>query len=587
MEATDNTPVMSRDKDFSSWGNPSEPPYTTPADKHNTLKQLRISPVDQQVLKNKRRDPKHTRPAIYKDGRVKLRHMQQHQRAMLSNVSNHCVACSIPQRSINAALILVEQYYYTNPVVKQYSRNDKNTSILPSMFLFKNVTTVKDNQERDNQYSDMFGWHKNPNDSRRPDIRQSSTAWMTLMYKIGSVLLQACTVEKPPHHTEGDSYFMTFNPYARSGDGEIYRTTREIGHYWSQMTSVHEYAIVFERLNESAHCNSALDNMLYIDTIIHSVCFDFAAWASQFLGHYRKTSTRENEKLLRQELIKEIHSTDVSCFKAHGIKSMFLYIARLVRPVRDDIKRTLSSHLTKIVDDIFLSREYNSQRHPYYESNQPRRSSLINVDYYPEHSDDDSDLENNLKSTSPMTHTSSNQDIHQDNDMDNPDNAHCDASDNDRNYQQLSLSSSYIETPVYQSPNSDKTFHHHVEYEIWMEENRRWRHTKENNFHNDSDTDESSVRVTPLYEEQATSNIPNELIDSETLEEQQKSNELKLQWSGTAATIHKRKIETDDDTSTDEHRSKVMKGLPDDPDADHAPDNDNDHTDDDQTPGPM
>ena len=35
LEAHDNTPVMSRDRDFSSWGNPSEPAYTTPQDKLN------------------------------------------------------------------------------------------------------------------------------------------------------------------------------------------------------------------------------------------------------------------------------------------------------------------------------------------------------------------------------------------------------------------------------------------------------------------------------------------------------------------------------------------------------------------------
>ena len=180
------------------------------------------------------------------------------------------------------------------------------------MFLFKNVTTVKNNQERDNQYSDMFGWHKNPNENKRPDIRDNTTAWMTLLYKIGSVLLQACIVEKPVYYVHSPAYLMTFNPYARGGEGEIYRTSREVGHYWSQMTSVHEYAIVFERLNESAHCNSALDNILYIDTVIHGVCFDFTAWASQYLGHYRKTSTRENENLLRQELIKEINSINIS-----------------------------------------------------------------------------------------------------------------------------------------------------------------------------------------------------------------------------------------------------------------------------------
>ena len=57
LEAGDNTPVMSRDRDFSSWGNPSEPAYTTPQDKLNILKQLRITPADQITLRTNRQDP--------------------------------------------------------------------------------------------------------------------------------------------------------------------------------------------------------------------------------------------------------------------------------------------------------------------------------------------------------------------------------------------------------------------------------------------------------------------------------------------------------------------------------------------------
>lgn len=203
---------------------------------------------------------------------------------------------------------------------------------------------------------------------------------------------------------------MNFHPYAQAGDGEIYRTCREVGHYWSQMTNVHEYAIVFDHLDESAHCNSALDNLLHIGTIIHSVCSDFAAWASQLLGHYKKTSSRDNENLLRQELIKVIASTEVSAFTTHGIKQMFLYIARLVRPVRDNINSAPSSHLTKIVDDVLLSRRHDSQHHPYIHYNPSDRGSLINIDYYPHYTDESFEFEDNLKIVSPLTHTSSHQD---------------------------------------------------------------------------------------------------------------------------------------------------------------------------------
>ena len=97
--------------------------------------------------------------------------MKCHQRALLQNVQNDYSACSIPQRAINAAILLAEQYYLFHLYVMEYNRNDPATTIVPYIFLFKNKRTIKDNQERANQYTDLLGWHKNPSTTRRKDIR--------------------------------------------------------------------------------------------------------------------------------------------------------------------------------------------------------------------------------------------------------------------------------------------------------------------------------------------------------------------------------------------------------------------------------
>ena len=36
---------------FSSWGNPSAPPYQSNEDRHNTLMRVRITPNDQRTIK--------------------------------------------------------------------------------------------------------------------------------------------------------------------------------------------------------------------------------------------------------------------------------------------------------------------------------------------------------------------------------------------------------------------------------------------------------------------------------------------------------------------------------------------------------
>ena len=104
----------------------------------------------------------------------------------------------------------------------EYNRNDPATTIVPYIFLFKNKRTIKDNQERANQYTDLFGWHKNPVTTRRKDIRTPTVKWMHLMYQIEATLLQACVVLHPADEKAGAHNFIKFNPYCIDGVTEKY-----------------------------------------------------------------------------------------------------------------------------------------------------------------------------------------------------------------------------------------------------------------------------------------------------------------------------------------------------------------------------
>ena len=78
----------------------------------------------------------------------------------------------------------------------KYNRNNPATTIVPYIFLFKNKRTIKDNQERADQYTDLFGWHKNPSTTRRKDIRTPTVKWMHLMYQIGATLFRIFSYSK-------------------------------------------------------------------------------------------------------------------------------------------------------------------------------------------------------------------------------------------------------------------------------------------------------------------------------------------------------------------------------------------------------
>ena len=337
----------------------------------------------------------------------------------------------------------------------------------------------------------------------------SKPEWMNLIYKIGVVLLQACTVDKGIIDSYEENTFMTFNPYAKDGVVERYKTSRQVGHYWSQMTCVNEYAMAFTRVEESAHSNSALNNMLFIDTVFHAICFDFCAWSAQLLGYYQANSTKELEDMLRLELIKDINSIRNDIFSSYGIKEMFLYIARLIRPAKDNIKCALTSHITKTVDDIRAARRFNSHSSVDVTSLSTVRGPLINIDYYPHHTDDSFYFEETLQGTSsPPLHHRSHLDSEDDGYDSEKEALSYDKVPSDDDQHLKSKHSSYVETPTYQPTRTIVDYEEYCnnnpknlttrQYAQMQEDKANAQKNDENDQDNNSLTDNS---VTDIVEE--------------------------------------------------------------------------------------
>ena len=382
----ENTEVQVRA--FSSWGNPSAPPYQTNEERVNTLMRIRIEENDQRILKSDRQNQRFK--SVEYDGKLDSNEIKTHHRCLLQNVTNNYEACSIPQRAINASILLAEQYYHFHQNVIKYHRNDLKFSIVPYVFLFKTKKTIKDNQERNNQYTDLFGWHKNDSvkTNKRKDIRTPTVKWMHLMYQICATLLQAIVVLPPADEKATMKHFNTFNPYMVDGVIEQYITSLQPGAFWSQSTNVAEYAEVIRRLELCAHFNKVLNNTLFIDTVIHAVILDFIAFAGQHMGYFHSNSNLDLEDMLRKVLIMDIQKQNDPSFVMFGIRDAFLVIARLVRPVIDTVKRTLCSPLTQIVYESvikiqktrtpnppFATGRYTRSRSPTIENHHTRRQT--------------------------------------------------------------------------------------------------------------------------------------------------------------------------------------------------------------------
>ena len=186
--------------------------------------------------------------------------------------------------------------------------------------------------------------------------------WMHLMYQIGATLSRACVVLPPADEKAGAHHFMKFNPFCIDGMTEIYIPSTRPGHYWSQMTCVSEYAEVIKcvlmrttKREQYTQFNEVINNTLFIDTVLHAIIFDFVAFAGQHVGYYHEKSNLDREDLLRKALQIDILKENDPSFVMFGIRDAFLVISRLVRPINDLVKRTLSSKLRHTVDELMNS----------------------------------------------------------------------------------------------------------------------------------------------------------------------------------------------------------------------------------------
>ena len=121
------------------------------------------------------------------------------------------------------------------------------------------------------------------------------------------------------------------------------------------MTCVSEYAEVIKRVDRYTQFNEVINNKLFIDTVLHAIIFDFVAFAGQHVGYYHEKSNLDLEDFLRKSLQLDILKENDPSFVMFGIREAFLVISRLVRPINELVKRTLSSKLTADVDEFVNS----------------------------------------------------------------------------------------------------------------------------------------------------------------------------------------------------------------------------------------
>ena len=120
--------------------------------------------------------------------------------------------------------------------------------------------------------------------------------------------------------------YNTYNPYLKNRKFEVPLLANEPGAYSSQMRSLEEYVSVLNMIDSVTSYNSVLHNMLYADTVLHSVIHDFMAFTAQYLGFYRDNDPIKIT-VLRHVLTLQIDDIVDPLFTCHGVKEHFQLIA--------------------------------------------------------------------------------------------------------------------------------------------------------------------------------------------------------------------------------------------------------------------
>ena len=172
--------------------------------------------------------------------------------------------------------------------------------------------------------------------------------------------------------------YNTYNPYLKNGKFEVPLPAHEPGAYWSQMRNLEEYVSVLNMIDSVTSYNSVLHNTLYADTVLHSVIYDFMAFTAQYLGFYR-----DNDPI-KITVLRHVHTLQIDdivdpLFTCHGIKEHFQLIARIGRPLIDEIKVSPSTPMTLEADRIL--KHENLEEFSPKDVAAPRNRPMFNTKY--------------------------------------------------------------------------------------------------------------------------------------------------------------------------------------------------------------
>ena len=354
-QSTDNAP------DYSAWQYPSENNFTASQVDSLTLRQslkyLHFDFDDHHTLRHKRESTEITdQTKDYSSAKYKrVKDMKILSPYLLHNLVNDFAPSTSISRILATSIHHIEAYYSVdNRTGEFYSRQDPTVSLEPLAWL--QVQTTKG---RTSNISLLYNWNMGPLsilNHKRVDIMTLQREWMLLILTTGQILLQAIINISDPPNVHVGYEFNTFNrrhPYRRS---------LEFGHYWSQMTSIHDYVTIHQQLQNLSLANSYVNNTLYIDTAIHVLIYDFMAFTAQYLGYFRNS----NDNLvyyLRCRLDEECDLITCPLFINSGLYTMFKSIITFSGPCRDDIKRCIPTDLTRSVE-LSISKKYRLIPYP-------------------------------------------------------------------------------------------------------------------------------------------------------------------------------------------------------------------------------
>ena len=329
---------------------------------HHTLKYLKFSYSEVEHLQTKRTsDNTADHVKDYAPGKyARLTDLKILSPFLLHNFVNDFAPSTFMSRNLGMVLHHIEQYYSVQSRTGlTYSRADPNISLEPINWLAMDSCNGRATVE----VSLLFQWNLWPllmirEMHQRVDVVKVNRDWMHLIAHTAQLLLFGILNDLSPQSTTDDYEYTTFNTSVH----HPYRKSTSFGHYWSQMTSIHDYVILHQHLQNLTLSTAYANNTLHIDTAIHAIIYDFMAFASQYLGYFRNTNYNLVE-FIRDALIDDLHKVTCPLFHNNGLFRMFKAILLFSGPCRDDVRRCIPTTITKAIEkDIFP--EFQLINHP-------------------------------------------------------------------------------------------------------------------------------------------------------------------------------------------------------------------------------